>query len=147
MSGFSPIITTVSPKHTDLVTSLGATHAIDRNLTPSEIKDAVKDITNKPFEVVYDAISDATTQNTAYDILASSGVLVIVLKNEVEESKKTSDKEIVMTYGSPHISEINRVFGVNAYAHITEWFRTGELKVCLQTTPLHLTEWLTLFFP
>jgi len=127
LSGFSPIITTVSPKHNVLVASLGATHAVDRDLSPAALTDAIRAVT-KDIRLVYDAISDVDTMNHGYDVLAPGGTLVIVLKDQVDEAKKTEYKVIINTYGSPHFGEGNMELGMEVYKHVYEWFQSGELK-------------------
>ncbi|KAH7907149.1 hypothetical protein BJ138DRAFT_1104545 [Hygrophoropsis aurantiaca] len=76
-SGFSPIIATSSPSNFDLLTSLGATHTIDRHLpfssSSSSIVSEISRITSKPITFVYDAISLPDTQQGGYDLLASGG--------------------------------------------------------------------------
>lgn len=109
--------------------SLGATHTIDRNLPADQIIAAVKAITSEPVRVVYDAISLESTQDPAYDILASGGVLVLVLGPTVDKAKIVPEKKIISTYGTVH-AEANRKFGQELYSHITEYLKSGDLKVC-----------------
>ena len=128
LSGFSPIITTVSPRNSDLVKALGATHTIDRNLSSDEIIATVKSITADPVKIVYDAISLPSTQNPAYDIVSPGGKLILVLNVEIDKAKLTPDKEIINPYGNVH-AEGNRAFGSEMYSHLTNLFKSGDLKV------------------
>jgi NADPH:quinone reductase-like Zn-dependent oxidoreductase len=107
LSGFSPIITTASLKHTEFLKSLGATNVLDRNLPTSELIAEVKNITgNKPIKVVYDAISSASTQQQGIDLLAVGGQMVTVLPHAV---KIPEDKTVLAALGLlklPHNVEL-----------------------------------------
>ena len=71
LSGYSPIITTASARNAEYVKSLGATHVLDRNTVPiSALGDAVKKITSEPITIAFDSISEAETQNAAYEVLS-----------------------------------------------------------------------------
>ena len=130
ISGFSPIITTVSPRNDTLVKSIGATHTIDRKLSTEEIVAKVKAITSDPVKVVYDAISLASTQDTAYSVLSPGGILVLVLGPTIDKSKLDSTKKTISTFGSVY-PEPNREFGRGLYGAATEYLNSGDLKVRL----------------
>ncbi|CAL1717209.1 unnamed protein product [Somion occarium] len=127
LSGFSPIITTVSSYNVELVKSLGATHTIDRHLSSREIANEVKKITSEPVKVIYDAISLSETQDAAYDVLASGGILIIVLGAKVDKDKITPDKKIIGTHGSCY-SPVNRELGISLCSHLTELVASGDIK-------------------
>ncbi|CAL1717237.1 unnamed protein product [Somion occarium] len=127
LSGFSPIITTASPRNYDLVKSLGATHTINRTLSPDDIVAEVKKITSGPVETVYDAISEEDTQNTAYDILSPGGTVVITLKQTIVQENIRKDKSIIHTFGNVHL-EHNRALGVGFFSHLTEYLAFGDVK-------------------
>ncbi|KAI0080913.1 GroES-like protein [Panus rudis PR-1116 ss-1] len=124
LSGFSPIITTVSPHNNKLVKSLGATHTIDRRLSSSEVVAEVKKITSEPVKYVYDAISTPETQKTAVDILSSGGTLLLVLPKAVNIP---ADKKAIATFASVHIPG-NRRFGVELFSNLTKLFESGDIK-------------------
>ncbi|EMD40158.1 hypothetical protein CERSUDRAFT_46554 [Gelatoporia subvermispora B] len=102
LAGFSPIITTASPRNADLLKSLGATHVLDRSLTADALGVEVAKITSQPFEVVFDAVGLPATQNSAFDILAQEGQLVTVRQDAVGEAKKAvhPGKRVIQVYGS-----------------------------------------------
>ncbi|KAH8101000.1 GroES-like protein [Cristinia sonorae] len=127
LSGFSPIITTVSPRNNDFVKSLGATHTIDRSLSAEEIQSTIKKITSDPVKIVYDAISIESTQTVAYDVLSPGGILIIVLNPLIPKEKLTSDKKVINTYGTVH-AELNRKFGQGLYSNLTNLFKSGDYK-------------------
>ncbi|RPD59725.1 GroES-like protein [Lentinus tigrinus ALCF2SS1-6] len=80
LQGFSPIIATSSLKHADWLKSLGATHVLDRSMTSTAILAELPKLTGgKPIVFAYDAISEADTQNLAYDALAAGGSMVVTL--------------------------------------------------------------------
>ncbi|KAI0091066.1 GroES-like protein [Irpex rosettiformis] len=124
LSGFSPIITTASKHNDALVKSLGATHVIDRT-TP--LLQGLQSITSIPIKIVYDAISEAETQNTAYDALASGGKLILVLASEIDETKLTSDKQLANVYGTVHYMD-QRTLGVSLYKNLSRLLETGDIK-------------------
>ncbi|CAA7269957.1 unnamed protein product [Cyclocybe aegerita] len=78
LSGFSPIVTTASLKHTEYLKSLGATHVLDRHLSSDALKAEVAQATiGKPVEIVYDAVSLEETQKLGLELVAPGGQLVI----------------------------------------------------------------------
>ncbi|CAA7269958.1 unnamed protein product [Cyclocybe aegerita] len=91
LSGFSPIITTASLKHTEFLESLGATHILDRNLSLEALKAQVDKATaGKPIKIVYDAISLEATQKAGLALVAPGGKLILVLPPLVKsEDNKT----------------------------------------------------------
>ena len=115
-------------RHSDYLKSLGATHVLDRNAPLSSLSGVVKDITKVPIHVIYAAISNPDIQNSAYDLLAPGGTLVIVLPNAVEESKRIPEKYIADIFGSVFLPD-RRQLGVELYKNISAWFASGELKV------------------
>jgi len=73
-SGFSPIITTASLKHSPYLQSLGATHVLDRNLHRGDIKTQIDEITDEaPIKYVYDAISLPGTQAITIKVMDPEG--------------------------------------------------------------------------
>ncbi|TCD60663.1 hypothetical protein EIP91_009723 [Steccherinum ochraceum] len=127
LSGFSPIITTASPRNVELLKSLGAAHVLDRNLTQDELVKAVRQITSEPIKVVYDSVSYKETQNAGYEILSSGGTMVITSLLEVAHEKITEDKPIFRTFGSLHMP-FNRELGLQFYRNLPEYLKTGEIK-------------------
>ncbi|PCH39330.1 GroES-like protein [Wolfiporia cocos MD-104 SS10] len=127
LAGFSPIITTASLTNADYLRSLGATHVLDRKLTAEQLKAQVSSITSAPIQTVYDVISEADTQNVAYDLLSPGGTLVRMPLDAIPESKRTSDKKIVTVYGGVNIPD-NRATGVSLYKELTRLLENGSIK-------------------
>ncbi|KAH8091371.1 GroES-like protein [Cristinia sonorae] len=135
LSGFSPIITTSSPHNAPLVTSLGATHFISRTTPPSDVLSKVTNITSggPSVKLVFDAISEETTQGVAYDVLAPGGTLVLVwpLKNQIDLRKRPEStlKTVVNTFGTVHHDvETIRDLGVQLYSKVEAYLASGDLK-------------------
>ncbi|TFK52217.1 GroES-like protein [Heliocybe sulcata] len=126
LSGFSPIITTASPSSEGLVKSLGATHVIDRKLSPADLKSAVSAVAASPFEVVYDTIALLDTQQIAYEHLAPGGTLVLTLPPmvKIDESKK---QRVFQVHGSPHFPSY-REAGEQLYAAFPQLLESGDIK-------------------
>jgi len=126
LSGFSPIVTTVSPHNTSLVTALGATHVVDRSLP---ISSSLAPIVSAPIPVVFDAVSSAETQQAGYDLLGPGGTLVVVLPDAVKvkgEGEKEG-KSVISTYATVHC-EVNRVIGEEFYEHLEGLLENGEIQ-------------------
>ena len=131
LSGFSSIITTTSLRNEPLIKSLGATHVLDRNLSSEATLAKLNQIAGgRPIECIYDAISQAETQQLAYRALAPGGVLVIVLPDKIPAQLKLEGdgKKVVMPFGLVHLPE-NRQGGVDTFKRLTEWLETGVLVV------------------
>lgn len=139
LSGFSPIITTSSPRHKDALTALGATHVIDRDLPdiPRVIQGIITgqhpqggDLTN--LMIVLDTVSSAETQRAAYSILSAGGLLVLVLPPVFEPAE---GKYIDVVFGNAQIPQ-NRKSGAELFAKLEDWFGRGVLKVWITTINL-----------
>ena len=135
LSGFSPIITTASLHNEALVKSLGATHIVDRK---ADVVAEVKKLTDKPIEVIYDAISDKVTQRQAWEILAPGGTLILVGAAEVDKDKY-KDKHTVGVFGSVHTQELRKL-GVSLFSKLTQLLENGDIKVCRYRLLLYYSE-------
>ncbi|KAI0091079.1 GroES-like protein [Irpex rosettiformis] len=124
LSGFSPIIVTASLKNTDFLKSLGATHVIDRN---ADLPSSVKAITSDPIKYVYDAISLKQTQESAYEVLASGGTLILVLDFAVDEAKVDKTKRVAKVFGTTYDPAQNAL-GTSLYKKLTKLLESGDLK-------------------
>ena len=142
LSGFSPIITTASLKHTDFLKTRGATHVVDRNLSADALTAEIRKITQEPVKVIYDAVASDETQNVAYDILAPGGALAHVKRDAIKPEKKMPEKKAFFVYGDVNIPP-HRKLGASLYLKLTALLEDGALKVCtllaLGLTRLHLT--------
>ncbi|KAK7682602.1 hypothetical protein QCA50_014402 [Cerrena zonata] len=127
LSGFSPIVTTASPQNFELVKSLGATHVVDRHLPPREIEKAINAIIPGPIKFIYDTVSLSATQNTAYDLLSSGGILVVYLSSKVDEKKTTPDKKIIASHGTGYAVQ-NKDVCISLYTHLTDLIDSGDIK-------------------
>ncbi|KAF9447412.1 GroES-like protein [Macrolepiota fuliginosa MF-IS2] len=96
LSGFSPIITTASPKHIPYLKSLGATHVLDRHLSLPDLKSEIAKITTQPIKYVYDAVSLPDTQHIGNEILAPGGYLMLVLSPTITSEDKHVNPVLAM---------------------------------------------------
>ncbi|KIJ39259.1 hypothetical protein M422DRAFT_175326, partial [Sphaerobolus stellatus SS14] len=122
LSGFSTIITTCSISNTNLVKSLGATHAINRN---ADIVAKVKNIVSEPPKIVLDPISLENTQTQAIQIVAAGGTLILVTSPVESIRSIQGDKKFYTVYGSPIR---HRKLAVSMHSNLTEYFESGKLK-------------------
>jgi NADPH:quinone reductase-like Zn-dependent oxidoreductase len=100
LSGFSPIITTASLKHTERLKSLGATDVLDRNLDNAALSTAIKRLTkNQPLKYIYDSVSTVETQRAGFDVLADGGQIVIALSDLPAQITPTALKGVVQVQG------------------------------------------------
>ena len=134
MQGFSPIITTASPKNSALLKALGATHVLDRALSPDALRAALP---ATPITYVYDAFGRGRdAQRLGYSVLASGGAFVSVipfddgtLTDLVEESERKGEgKRIARTRASYTFSG-NGELGVEIFKRLTGWLESGVIVV------------------
>ncbi|KAF7792661.1 hypothetical protein EIP86_003758 [Pleurotus ostreatoroseus] len=130
LSGYSPIITTASVKNTEYLKSLGATHVLDRNFSPSSLTTTIAEITQKPVQLIFDAVSSADTQNLGYELLSPGGTLVLVRLLLIPDDKITSEKRVTAVFGSPFLPD-RRALSAEMYRQLTGMFERGELKASI----------------
>ncbi|KZP26059.1 GroES-like protein [Athelia psychrophila] len=124
LSGFSPIYTTASPKHTVYLQSLGATHVIDRN-EPLDVAAAA--LSGEKFTVIMDVITAGDSLRTTPLLLAPGGTLVL-FRPAVEglgplpEGAKTK-----FVWGSPFHPDNGEV-GEGLYGSLGKWLEDGDVK-------------------
>ena len=124
---------------------LGATHIIDRKAASvQDLSTEVKKITDAPIKVVYDAVSQADTQEGGYNTLGEGGDLVILttsyVKNVVE------GKRIRHIIGSVQLQP-NRPFGRALYKNLTEYLENGTIVVSFSWDILRKSPFLFLQSP
>ncbi|KAH9924379.1 chaperonin 10-like protein [Fomitopsis serialis] len=127
LSGFSPIIATASLSNASFLKSLGATHVLDRRLSPAALQAEIRKITPEPFKTIFDAAGAEETQNLGYDLLAPGGVLASVQHDLVAPEKKVPEKTNFFMFGDVHIPQ-NRKLGASLYSKLTELLAEGALK-------------------
>jgi NADPH:quinone reductase-like Zn-dependent oxidoreductase len=128
LSGFSPIITTASLKHTGNLKSLGATHVLDRSLSTAELKLRIEEITSSPVELVYDSIGESETENTGYDLLSEDGgKLILVNLGAANKGGVIGKKQIIKPFGifNPNVRELGKEF----YSQLSRLVEAGDIKV------------------
>ncbi|KAI0073332.1 GroES-like protein [Panus rudis PR-1116 ss-1] len=129
LAGFSPIITTASLHHTDLLKSLGATHVIDRTLPHSQLISQIRSIVPEGFKVVFDTFAIPETQKQGYELLVQGGTLVLVLPFLLDQEKaKAENKKVVFTYFWFHLPPFDKLGMEILQVHLPEWLKTGAIK-------------------
>ncbi|KAG6873472.1 hypothetical protein C0995_015175 [Termitomyces sp. Mi166 len=126
LSGFSPIVTTASPRNEEHLKSLGATHVIDRNASHSAQTAEIRKIITGPVEIVFDAVSFPDSQRLGYDLLADGGSLILVLP-AIEGVKQTEKKTVTFVYGlwdAPY----TRPLGIQFHRKLTELLEESLIK-------------------
>jgi NADPH:quinone reductase-like Zn-dependent oxidoreductase len=97
LSGFSPIITTASLKHTERLQSLGATDVLDRNLDTAALSAEIQKLSRgQPLRYIYDSISTAETQRAGFGVLADGGQIALVNPAQI---RPTVSKAVVHVQG------------------------------------------------
>ncbi|CAE6504264.1 unnamed protein product [Rhizoctonia solani] len=126
IAGFSPIVTTASAQHTDLLNSLGTTHIFGRDADAKTIQSAFP----APVSLVLDAISTDSTQSLAFDVLttpspAPSAHLSIVLPLDEAVKEKNADNKITVNqlFGSSHTF---RDLSVPFWQNVGRWIKDGK---------------------
>ncbi|KAG6840428.1 hypothetical protein C0991_006778 [Blastosporella zonata] len=127
LSGFSPIVTTASPRNEGHLKSLGATHVLDRNAPPSALVAQIHEIIAAPIDIVYDAVSLPDTQKFGYDLLADGGGSLILVLPPTEGVKATTTKRLVNVYGLWNLPH-TRGLGVQFYSNFTKLLEEGLIK-------------------
>ena len=138
MQGFFPIVATASPKHAEHLKSLGATHVLDRALSPDEIRAALPALTGgKPVQYVHDAFGQARDmQRLGFTLVAPGGAFVTVnprdqefLADLIEESEKKGEgKRVARAFGSYALPG-NVKLGNEMCSRLKGWLETGEIVV------------------
>lgn len=131
LSGFSPLITTSSLHNADYLKQLGATHVLDRKLSPQEISTEIRKITSEPITTIFDAAGIPETQNLGYDLLASGGAIAVVLPEAVDPQKKVEDKTAFFMHADVTMPQ-NRKLGTSLFSALPGLLESGDLKVCLR---------------
>ncbi|KAI6131565.1 chaperonin 10-like protein [Pisolithus croceorrhizus] len=126
ISGFYPIIVTASLHSMALVTSLGATHVVDRKQLSSQIAVEVAKITSAPIRLVFDAVGVESTQEVGYEILADDGNMITAGRLQIKE-KEGSRKVVVSPFVSLQVP-VNRAFGVEFVKHLPQLIERGEIR-------------------
>ncbi|CAE6463478.1 unnamed protein product [Rhizoctonia solani] len=127
IAGFSPIVTTASAQHNDFLGSLGATHVFDRDVDAKTVQSAF----STPVALVVDSISQASTQELAFEVLTTpSSVqgahLAIVLPPADSVKEKNSGDKITVhnIFGSSHQF---RDLSVPFWQTVGQWIKDEKL--------------------
>ncbi|KAG6898956.1 hypothetical protein C0993_002326, partial [Termitomyces sp. T159_Od127] len=124
LSGFSPIVTTASLKHTEFLKYTGATYVLDRNLATDALKTEIKKITNNHINIVYDAISLPVTQQTGHDLLVPGGNLITVLDLSITKNDNINHIKVTGILRLPENQELL----AELYTKLSQFLEQGAIK-------------------
>ncbi|KAI0719699.1 chaperonin 10-like protein [Fomitopsis betulina] len=127
LSAFNPLITTSSLRNADYLKQLGATHVLDRKLSPDELHAEIRKITSEPFTTIFDAAGFPETQNLGYDLLTSGGTMAAVHPDAIDPAKKVEDKKSFFMFGDVTMPQ-NRKLGASLFSALTQLMESGDLK-------------------
>ena len=120
LSGFGPIYTTASPKHTGYLQSLGATYIIDRNASLTFA------LEGKQFSIIIDVASTLDTQRASAALLAAGGTLVH-MRAALEDFKLKAGATAKMPFGDPYHPD-NDTVGAGLYGCLEKWMEAGDIR-------------------
>ncbi|KAH9921185.1 GroES-like protein [Epithele typhae] len=131
MQGFSPIITTCSPKHAEYLESLGATHTLDRALPEAAALAAVRAATGGAgVAFAYDVVGARPTTRLCYVALADGGVAALMAPSLecIEDLKREGDgKRTARPFGSFQLPGA-RELGLEVVARLPGWLADGTVR-------------------
>ncbi|EIN12417.1 GroES-like protein [Punctularia strigosozonata HHB-11173 SS5] len=129
LMGFSPIVATASEKHADFLKSLGTTHVLPRTLAADALASEIAKITPHPIEFVYDTVSVADTQRTAWSLLAPGEQLLLVLPPDASAGvvPGKDGKDVQHVFGNVNYPGQQEA-GRDMYARLTQLLRDGSIR-------------------
>ena len=108
-------------KHTAYLTSLGATHVLDRN---EPLASALPNPKEK-FSVIYDAISEPDTQRATAALLAPEGTLVLV-HTALADLDLADGRKTKLVFGSV-FHPANIAIGTGLFANLEKYLEDGDI--------------------
>ncbi|KAF4610014.1 hypothetical protein D9613_010314 [Agrocybe pediades] len=123
LSGFGPIITTASLTNEEPLKRMGATHVVDRQLSPSETVSAITTIAGKPILHVYDVICSEATQQLAMDVIADGGRAAF--PTPFLTAKSSKKVEIAQVFGAARSPHNYDLFKELYQGKVYEWLQNG----------------------
>ncbi|KAG8687885.1 hypothetical protein FRC08_011720, partial [Ceratobasidium sp. 394] len=126
IAGFSPIITTASAQHTELLKSFGATHVFDRDVDVKTLQEAFAG----PVSLILDTISVPSTQKLAVEVLTKlpttpdahlAGVLPLDASLQKEIEGKVTLNNI---FGSSHAF---KELSIPYWRILSKWIEEGNI--------------------
>ncbi|KAI0629436.1 GroES-like protein [Trametes polyzona] len=132
LAGHHPIIATASPHNAALLTSLGATHVLDRSRSNADILAELPQLTGgKPIPFAFVAVRDPDALRLGRDALAPGGALATVSPKPeyipADVAEPGQGKRVGYAFGSsrrPYTRDTSRA----AFAALTGWLEKGLLK-------------------
>lgn len=128
LSGFSPIITTAPSHNADLLKSFGATHIVD---CKSDIEAELKKITSEPIDFIFDTISEGGTQEQAWEILASGGTILTIMRPSFDGYKH--EDKYFWAVNTTTAFHRDKQLGITFAKFVPKLFEEGLIKVRVET--------------
>lgn len=125
LSGFSPIITTASSQHSEYLTTLGATHVVPHDTSPSDLQSLAK----KPVDIIYVSVTTEANLPQVVDIVAKGGKLIITMPRLLPNAKALAEPKglkVSTMFASPYAPHVEQ-FGVEMYEALTGLLADGSL--------------------
>ncbi|KAI0671363.1 GroES-like protein [Trametes maxima] len=132
LAGHSPIITTASPHNASFLTSIGATHVLDRARSTESIIAELPTLTGgKPIEFVLTAVATEDVYRLAVAALAPGGLLQTVMPAPDYVPKEVANagegRRVGYVFGSVFMPS-HREVSLGMFKHITGWLESGQIK-------------------
>jgi NADPH:quinone reductase-like Zn-dependent oxidoreductase len=124
ISGFNPIIATASPKNTEYLKSMGATHVLDRKLSTPDLKGEISKITSQPIQYLFDVVGSPETQQTGIEILTSGGQYIVVVRPTVAPGDRKVARVLAL-----RTEEHTKAPLTALYTKFAEFVENGLIKV------------------
>jgi hypothetical protein len=116
------------------LTSLGATHVIDRNLGTSSLLNAIKQVLpDDSTSFLFDTVSSPDTLTIGFELLAIGGQMIYVIPNAVIQPK--DGQEAILVNGNPHFP-VNKEMATALYENLGQLLGNGDIKVGLNVMTL-----------
>ncbi|KAF9528463.1 GroES-like protein [Crepidotus variabilis] len=129
LSGFSTIITTASLTNESFLTSLGATHVIDRSLGIDSLAASLSTIKSSGPEIVFDTIINSSTEQLGFAVLAhfKQSIFVTADPRPTEFSKTQTSVKISNIYAGAKVPWNERLFST-LFSKLYEWLESGDIQ-------------------
>jgi NADPH:quinone reductase len=130
MVGIGQVIAIASASNEAELKRLGATHVIDRHLSPTEITEKIKEVTGEEgVSKIYDCVSWDYT--FALSLLSTTKPGIFLALHPVEEAEKIA-KETVLDVRVQFVlgnSGFMQPLTATYWEHLPEWVKQGKLEV------------------
>ncbi|KAG8935511.1 hypothetical protein FRC02_007870 [Tulasnella sp. 418] len=128
LAGLSEIVVTASPRHTEYLKSLGATHVFDRFTEPKKLEEDIRKVIGDDLIYAFDPISVAETQALSWSLLSDRlpGALITTQSpiGKDKAPKKPEGTRWNIIQGSPSKREVT----VPYWRNVRRWAEEGKIR-------------------